>query len=215
MCKRVLIGNKGFNPDWSPAIRNLYGKTRHIVVRDLSLITKEDIEQLQINYIIPLCDEDYQNIYHLGDIVLYPKENVKELLNNKVLFSGFMTTHFPQLIPETYTPLDIQNMKFPVIFKPAYSVSGQGMKIYRNKGILKTNININMNNGIWQEYITDNYEYSAYLTCIYGEIVKHKILKQSYPLYHIKHKNFDKNAKVVINDNIIFIFSEIIQMLDY
>jgi carbamoylphosphate synthase large subunit len=214
--KNILTGINTFNKDWFMAIKALNKK--NIIICDFSnreKITNILIEK-KIDLILPLSDKDYllimDYIIDSNIKIIYPIKETIELLNNKLDFTKYMVENFKEYIPDVYYLNDVlmKDIEYPVISKPIYSTNGHNMKIYYDeKNFLQCGKKI-----IIQKFIEDEFEYGAYLLCISGKIINHKIIRFKYKKFHIKNSNFPVNY-----ENIEFIdielFGKIIEKLNY
>lgn len=215
---KILTGMRCMFPDWMGAMRAL---------NDILLICDFDTENLEevvkthdIQYILPLSPDDYATAERIDKEtikILYPSADVYALLDNKVAFTRFMMTHYPEMLPSVYyleeerignDPID-----FPVIVKPMYSVSGGNMRVCMNAAELDA-----CPRTLVQRYIADEYEYGAFLMCIDGRIEKSWILGfpfQRYHPYHIKCTNFPSMSYVIRNKGLLARFAPIVKHLQY
>jgi carbamoylphosphate synthase large subunit len=215
--KNVLIGTNPYYHAWIDAL-NLIKDYKNIVLFDFEKINDIDNFLLinNIDFIIPLSDKDY-NLILKFDIknnvkILYPNSQTKELLHNKNLFTKFMLNNFANYIPDIYylDGIKMKEIKYPAIYKPMYSTNGINMIVIFNDNDFTKLIN---NNNI-QEFITDKYEFGAYMLCIDGCIINYKIIKQQFNDFNIKKNNFSKNYENVDLFDIT-IFQKIISKLNY
>jgi carbamoylphosphate synthase large subunit len=213
--KNILIGMNTLFPDWFYALKRI--KEEHIFLIDFE---KSDIlkiiEEKDINYILPLSEKDYnivKNIISENIIILYPSEETYKLFNNKILFTKFMFKNFIDYIPKVFylENKKINEIEYPVIYKPFYSVGGYNMKIYHNENdFFKCN-----DKTIIQKFIEHEYEYSAYIISIKGIIIKSKIIRYKYEKYNIKKVNFPSDYENIVNFDIIKIFEKILIKSNY
>lgn len=217
--KKVLLGTNPFSPLWLPALNEI--NESHIFISDFNKESILDlIDEQHIDYIIPLSERDnklikkYKQNNKIKDNVqvLYPNDDVFELLDNKCRFNEFMLVHFRELIPDIYflNGEKIKDIEYPVIFKTAYSTNGLNMKIYTNETeFLQCN-----DKTIIQKFVDYNDEYAAFILCINGEIINWKVIKHKYRKFHIKTNNFPKNY---IDDKTfdIQVFEKLIKYLNY
>lgn len=217
--KNILTGVNTFSPDWFDSLQQI--TSNNIIIYDFfNSDVLNIIESKKIDYILPLSDKDYKKIQEYKTMIkdsiqiLYPTQEIVELLHNKCLFTQFMLENFNEYIPDVYflNGEKIKDIEYPVIFKPEYSTNGLHMKIYNNKNELNC-ININ-DKIIIQKYINYNDEYGAFLLCINGKIVNWKVIKHRYHNYHIKRANFPKNYINVPTFD-IKIFEKIISKINY
>lgn len=235
--KTILLGEKVFSIDWKKAINNIReGYIKSVDFTDKSALL--NILKTDIDYILPLAFEDYREILkHIQIInnindnlrnsedsissnirqikILHPTLDTYELLHNKLLFTKYMLAHFPDYIPPTYYLDNIlinENIEFPVIYKPMYSLNGSNMRIYQHEIQLRFS---NIKKTIIQKFITHPVEYAAYLLCVDGNIINCKIISHSYPKNTIKKSNFPPSYKTVENKHIVDIFAKIVLKLNY
>ena len=215
MYQTILIGTNTFYPDWLDTIKKINKDNIILIDFSDSELLKKTIAEKNIKYILPLSNKDYTKIisYKFKDItILYPNKETYELLNNKLLFTKFMMKPFNEFLPTVYY-LDnkkIKDIEYPVISKPIYSVCGKNMKIYKND----TEFSECKEKIIIQKFITDPYEYSAFLLCIDGKIKTWKIIRFKYEKYNIKNSNFPKNYENV-TDFDIKLFKKVFKKLKY
>jgi carbamoylphosphate synthase large subunit len=215
--KTILIGNNPYSQDWSLSL-NLIKHNKNIILYDFE--NSKDIDELilknRIEFILPLSNKDY-NLISKFDInknikILYPNSQTQELLHNKNLFTKFMLNNFVDFIPNIYylDEIKIKDIQYPAIYKPMYSTNGINMSILFNYNDF---LNLKNKNNI-QQYITDKYEYGAYMLCIDGIIINYKIIRQPFNDFNIKKNNFSKNYENVDFFD-ISIFQQIISKLNY
>jgi len=203
--ENVLLGKKLFSLDWTSAINSI--KKENVIICDFSKFekVKKIIKEKNIKYIIPLSNQDYQTIknYDLDIKILYPTEEISELLNNKNIFTDYMLKKYPKYIPEIYylDNIKLKEIEYPAISKPIYSTNGTNIVIIHNE---EDFAKINNKNNI-QKFVDNLYEYSAYMLCIDGAIINQKIIRFRYEKYYIKKGNFARNHEKVVNlDTSIF-----------
>lgn len=215
MYQTILIGTNTFYPDWLNSIKKINKDNIILIDFSDSELLEKTIAEKNIKYILPLSDIDYTKImsYKFKDItILYPNKETHELLNNKLLFTKFMMKPFNDFIPTVFY-LDnkkIRDIEYPVISKPIYSVCGKNMKIYKND----TEFSECKDKTIIQKFITDPYEYAAYILCINGNIKTWKIIRFKFEKFHIKTSNFPKNYETVNNID-IKLFEKLMKKLKY
>jgi carbamoylphosphate synthase large subunit len=216
--KNVLIGKNIYSPCWRTSL-NKINKPNIVFCRfnDLKIL-KRTILNKNITYIIPLSEIDYKLIkYHMKYLddklkILYPTEETFHLLNNKNLFTEFMLNHFTENIPEIYylNDVKIKDITYPSISKPTYSTNGSNMTILYDENDF---LELKNHNNI-QKFIEFEYEYSAFMLCIDGVIIRQKIIRFKYEKNHIKQINFPSYYENVENLNTI-VFTNIIGYLNY
>lgn len=193
--EKTWIGDCPCFPNWKKALKELSLPTARLV----SCNALTNIPST-VQYLIPMSDSDYQcmaNIPQSHAMILYPSPSVKNLLNNKILFTKFMQTHFPNHLPKVYyldghleegIPL---NNTSAVIMKPAISSNGRGIRLLRPPFSSSSHFLSNQSKGkVIQEFIQEEMEYSAYLLCISGEICRWKTLCRRFDPYFVKTENF-------------------------
>ncbi len=212
--KHVLTGTDARCIGWQTVINNI--NKYNIIVADFSDIesVKVIIFTKNIKYIVPLSDKDYDKIKNakLSVKIIYPTENIHQLLHNKLFFTGFMYKYFRECIPKVYylNNAKIEDIKFPAVYKPIYSTNGDGVKIIHNK----LDLAVLRDKYIIQEFIEDKYEYGAFMLCIDGEIINWKIIGYEYDKHYIKNSVFPEDYDNI--DNIdINIFAKIIKKINY
>ena len=215
--KNILIGNNLYCDEWKKSL-NLIKNKQNIIFHDFENL--KDIDNLilknNIEFILPLSDKDNNLIskIHLKNNVkiVYPNNQTKELLHNKNLFTKFMLNNFVDYIPDIYylDGIKIKDIKYPAIYKPMFSTNGINMVVIFNQNDFTKLIN---NNNI-QQFITDKYEFSAYMLCIDGIIINYKIIRQQFNDFNIKRNNFSNNFENVDFFD-ISIFQQIISKLNY
>ena len=159
MYNNILIGINVFYEDWIQSLNKINEK--HIQLIDFRC--NENMEKIinteKISLILPLSQKDYEivkNKIYDNITILYPNQDIYELLNNKLLFTKYMIENFNEFIPITYylDNIQLKELEFPVISKPIYSTNGTDMKIYKNENdFLNCNERI-----IIQKFIEDEYE---------------------------------------------------------
>lgn len=208
--KNILVGLNVFFPDWIPVIKNI--NKPNFFIKDFCEIENNTSN---IDYILPLSREDYEIISkkNINVKILYPSINIMHLLHDKIIFTKFMLKYHQNNIPKVYyleEKLYDSNINYPVISKPKISVSGSGMTIINNK----TELSKIKNKIIIQKYISNDYEYGAFMLCIDGEIINYKIIREIFSKKsYIKKKNY-KNYEEV-KDFDITLFRKIIKQLNY
>lgn len=212
--KKILIGLNTYSSDWLQSIKKI--KQPNIILFDFSLPELDKIiDSNEIYYILPLSELDYQILKKKIDFdkykILYPTENIFNLLNNKLNFTKFMMNKFSNYIPEVYylENIKINDPIYPMISKPIFSTNGANMFIINNNNKLEKC----KNKMIIQKYIEFDFEYSAHFLCIDGHIKNWKVIKQLYPKYYIKKNNF--TTYIDIKDFPINLFENITTELDY
>jgi carbamoylphosphate synthase large subunit len=216
--KNVLIGkNISFN-DWKMSLNKI--NEPNIFFCDFSDFKnlKEILLSKNITYIIPLSEIDYKLIKSYMELldnklkILYPTEEIFNLLNNKNLFTDFMLQYFTEYIPEVYylNNIKLKNITYPSIYKPTYSTNGSNMIIIYDD----SDFNKLKNHNNIQKFIEYEYEYGAYMLCIDGVIVTQKIIRFKYEKNYIKKGNFPKNYENVEYFN-TDIFKNIISKINY
>lgn len=216
--KNILIGNNTFRPDWKISLDKI--NKENIIFCDFNNFNNlnDVLLNKNISYILPLSDIDYDlvKLYKNkldGKIkILYPTEEIFNLLDNKNTFTEFMLNNYNEYIPDIYylNNIKLKNIEYPAISKPTYSTNASGIKIiYNEKQFLRL---ANYNN--IQKFIEYEYEYAAYMLCIDGIIITQKIIRFKYKKFNIKKNNFPKDYETVENLN-TDIFKSIIQKLKY
>jgi len=212
--KHILTGTNARCNGWQTVINNI--NKYNVVVADFRDIAsiKVIIFCKNIKYIVPLSDDDYDRVKNanLGVKIIYPTENIHQLLHNKLFFTGFMYKFFCDCIPKIYylNNKKIANIEFPAIYKPIYSTNGDGVKIIWNQFDLATT----RDKYIIQEFIEDQYEYGAFMLCIDGQIINWKIIGHKYDKHYIKNSVFPENYDDI--DYIdINVFAKIIKKINY
>jgi carbamoylphosphate synthase large subunit len=213
--KNILIGINTFSNNWITALRQI--KETNIILIDFcnSELLNSTIDKHHIDYIMPLSEKDYliiKNKNYDYNKILYPNSETFNLLNNKLLFTEFMMTHFLDNIPKVYyiDNKQLAEIEYPVISKPIYSTNGINMNIYHNNIELETC----KNKIIIQKFIDYEYEYGAHMLCINGTIINWKIIRFKYPKYTIKRDNFPNNYENIVNFE-VKLFQPIITKLNY
>lgn len=208
--KNILIGNNYIFPNWNTYIKNIK-KSNLYIKHFMTIKNNNDIKN--IDFILPLSQKDYNIICkkNITAKILYPNITVINLLYNKIYFAEFMLEHYPNNIPKVYYLKNkiYNEPEFPLILKPRFSVSGIGMKILHNM----VELNRIKNKSIIQKYITDEYEYGAFMLCIDGEIINCKIIREKFSGNFIKNKHFTNYENIENFD--IEIFRKIIKQLNY
>lgn len=216
MYKNILLGTNTFAPDWLDSIKRI--NKPNIIIADFSCSNLEQIiSENKVDYIIPLSVNDY-NLVNSYDFInkhkiLFPDDETYELLDNKVKFTQFlMDNNFVHLIPKVYylNNTQINPIEFPVMSKPACSTNGYGMKIYcdNEEFVLLSD------KTLVQKFVDDQYEFSAYLLCIKGNIINWKVIGKKYGKYTIKKINFPKDA-LCHDDFDITMFIPLMKLLNY
>ena len=214
--KNILTGMIPFSPDWLKSLEKL--NKENIFIFDFkkkdeiaSLITEKNID-----YILPLSDVDFMLIKKNINVptnvkILFPEVSTYITLNNKSYFTDFMLKNFKEYIPTVYylDNIKLQDIKYPVISKPTFSINGMGMKIYYNEQDFNKASKV-----IVQKFIEDEYEYGAYILCIDGEIINWKVIRFKYEKYNIKTGNFPENYEDIKNFK-INLFEPIIKKINY
>lgn len=218
--KNILIGTNAYSSDWTLSLNKLKDKQNIIICNfnDLSVLENILITK-NISYILPLSNTDNNLIQNnikklnINIKILYPTEEVFNLLNNKNSFTEYMLKKYITCIPDVYylNNIKLKDIEFPAISKPIYSTNGLNMKIIMNNDDL-VKLNNDYNN--IQKYITYEYEYGGYFLCIDGIIINWKIIRFKYNKYNIKKTNFPENFENVENIS-IDIFKNIIHNLNY
>lgn len=217
--KNILIGTNTIFTSWLNSLNKI--KKPNIIISDFNNFDnlKKIIYDKDIKYILPISDKDYNlikdNILQLdkNDIkILYPSNEIFNLLNNKNIFTEFMLKNFIEYIPDIYylNNIKLKDIEYPAIYKPTYSTNGLNMIIIHNQkdfSKLKNYNNI-------QKFIDNKFEYSAQMLCIDGIIINWKVIRFKYDKYHIKKKNFPNNYENIENFD-IEIFKKIIKTLNY
>lgn len=205
--KNILLGKKTFYKDWSDSINRI--NKPNIFIHDFSDPNLNNfIRANEIDYIIPLHIDDYviikQNKLIDQKKILHPTTQTFDLLNDKIKFTEYMLREFPKYIPDVYyinktLLVDEVNIKYPVISKPRYSVSGTNMKIYHTPESFAESSNGKL---LIQKFITHNYEYGAFFLCANGKIINSRIIRSKYKKFHIKKSPFDKNKSEFVEFDI-------------
>ena len=208
--KNILLGINTYHVDWLYSIKRI-NKKNIIIANFEDIITVDE----NIDYIIPLSEKDYNIIKNKvkdTDKVLYPSIETFNLLHNKVLFTKFMLENFKDMIPTTYylDNMKLLDIEFPVIYKPMYSTNGIDMKIYHNH----TQFVNCKKKVIIQKFIEDEYEYSAYILCVNGEILTWKVIRDKFEKHTIKKTNYTMGYENLKNFE-IKLFEPLIKKLNY
>lgn len=213
--KNILIGINTFNNDWLVSLSKIHQQNIILINFNDDELLKKIMTEKKIDYILPLSNKDYiiiKNKIDDLDKILYPNDEIFELLNNKLFFTKFMLENFNEYIPNVYylDNIKLLDNEYPVISKPIYSTNGANMKIYHNE-----NEFINCKDKIIiQKFIEEVFEYGAYMLCINGKIINWKIIRFKYPKYTIKKYNFPKEYENIKNFD-IQLFEKIILKLNY
>ncbi len=218
--KNILIGTNVFSSNWMESLNKLKDKQNIIICNFNDLSVLENILFTKnISYILPLSNKDNNLIQNnvkklnINVKILYPTEEVFNLLDNKNSFTEYMLKNYINCIPDVYylNNIKLKDVEFPSISKPRYSTNGSNMKILMNNNDF-VKLKNDYNN--IQKYITYEYEYGGYFLCIDGIIINWKIIRFKYNKYNIKRANFPKNFENVKNIS-IDMFKNIIHDLNY
>ena len=213
--QKVLIGRDGLDLTWREALAKI--NAPEIILSNFS-DPDEVVRQISwVDWVIPLTVKDYTQIRDILpsplEKILFPSPEIYHLLDNKLAFTHFMMRHFVHLLPKVYYIDNVcltKDITFPVISKPVFSTNGANMKIYHNENQFREC----QDRKIIQQFVQDPNEYSAFMLCINGIIKNTIILRNKYPPYHIKKKNFPKTCDRV-HDFDISIFTPLLQTLQY
>jgi carbamoylphosphate synthase large subunit len=216
--QNILIGPNTFSPNWKRALDKINKKNIIITSFDNLDNLKNIIVNKNITYILPLSNKDYSLIKNYSPNlnknikILYPTEEIFELLDNKNLFTEFMLKNYNDYIPDVYYLNNTQykDITYPVIYKPTYSINGKDMTIIHNHSDFLKLKNYN----IIQKFIEDEYEYGAYMLCIDGIVINWKIIRSKFKKYNIKKGNFPQNYENIDNFD-VSIFKNIICKINY
>lgn len=208
--KNILLGQKTFYKDWLDSINRI--NKPNIFIHDFSDPNVNNfIRTNDIDYIIPLHIDDYiiikQNKLIDQKKILHPTTQTFDLLNDKIKFTEYMLREFPKYIPEVYyinniSLVDNTDIKYPIISKPRYSMSGINMKIYHTPESFAESTKSANDKLLIQKFITHNYEYGAFFLCVNGQIINSKIIRSKYKKFHIKKSPFDKNKSEFVEFDI-------------
>lgn len=218
--KNILTGVHPHAGNWLDALKRINKPNCFICdFADGENLERTIIEN-HIDIVLPLSKSDFDSAHrHISeeqmthDMIIYPRHETVQILDNKLTFTLFMIEHFHDFIPTVYFLDNVQlhNVEYPVITKPIFSTNGVNMKVYHNEEEFATC----HDRIIIQRFIEDQNEYAAYMLCIDGRIITWKVIRGKFDKYHIKTTNFSPNSYEILEKFDIDLFEPIVRKLNY
>lgn len=219
MVCNVLVGTKTEFIGWKKCIDKI--NEDNIFFIDLTEnidVLEEIVEKNKIEYIIPLCHEEYELLttHNLASMIIGLDDITHNMLYNKVKFCEYMMENFEENIPKTYElngKQFVDTIRLPAVVKPNILFAGKGVVICKHMNKLRKCRQKKVD--IIQEFIYDTYEYSANMFCVSGVIINYKIIKQKYNMFNVKTSLFQLNECEYVDDFDMTFFKQIMSELNY